>query len=39
MVIVIMVFMLVVIAASVWVVILEIYVYALFRKIFSLSNE
>ena len=34
-----MVCMLVVITASVWVVTMEIYVYALFRKLFSISNE
>jgi len=39
MVIVVIVCMLAVIAASVWVVIVEIYVYVLFRKLFSVSNE
>jgi len=39
MVIVIMVCMLVMITASVWVVIVEIYVYVLFRKLFLISNE
>lgn len=37
--IVIIVCMLVVITASVWIAIVEIYVYVLFRKLLSVSNE